>query len=55
MDEGNTVVKIKHFAKVYEANTGCNKQDNLFSVVAWEKIKPENALQEFMKTVEESE
>ncbi|TAV45455.1 ATP-binding protein (plasmid) [Rhizobium leguminosarum] len=55
MDEGKTVVKIKHFAKVYEANTGCNKQDNLFSVVAWEKIKPENALQEFMKTVEESE
>lgn len=51
MEAGSDEVKMKHFAAAYQANTGCIKEDNIFSVLNWEGIKPENAIIEFKKAV----
>lgn len=51
LDERSATVSMKHFAAAYQANTGCIKRDNIFSVVDWSAIKPENAIAEFKKAV----
>lgn len=51
LEAGAGTVRMKHFAAAYQANTGCIRQDNIFSVVDWSSIKPENAVAEFKKAV----
>lgn len=48
IDEDRDTVTVNDFAQVYRVNTGCVKNDNIFTAAAWETLKPSKAVSDLI-------